>query len=89
MEYENNGDINKKLLIKEYLNKTKPFSKDINNLKKSDTWKLQWTIAVTFISPKKTDEERVMYSNSGNINIIIFNEAVTKVNWRTFWITSS
>ena len=37
MEYESNGNINKKLLTKEYLNKTKPFSKDINNLKKSDT----------------------------------------------------
>ena len=49
---------------------TKPFkSKNIiiNNLKKSDTWKIQLTIAINFISSKDIDEERVMHSTSDNI----------------------
>ena len=33
----------------------------INNLKKSDTWKIQLTIAITFIFCKGTNEERVMH----------------------------
>ena len=41
MEYESNGDRNKILLVKEYLNKIRPYLKDIiNNVKKSDTWKI-------------------------------------------------
>ena len=35
------------------------FLKDINNLKKSDTWKIQLTIANNFISSIDNDEERV------------------------------
>ena len=34
--------------------------KIINNPKKSDTWKIQLTIADNFISSKDNDEERVM-----------------------------
>ena len=38
IEYESNDDKNKTLSVEEYLNKTKPYLKDIiNNLKKSDT----------------------------------------------------
>ena len=38
IEYKINGDKNKTLLVKEYLNKTRPYSKEIiNNLKISDT----------------------------------------------------
>ena len=41
MEYESNGDRNKILLVKEYLNKIRPYLEDIiNNVKKSDTWKI-------------------------------------------------
>ena len=36
-EYESNGDKNKTIPIKEYLDQIKPYLKDINNLKKSDT----------------------------------------------------
>ena len=36
IEYENNGDRNKTLSIKEYHDEIKPYLKDINNLKKSD-----------------------------------------------------
>ena len=41
----------------------------INNIKKSDRWKIQLTIAINFISPKDHDEERE-YSKSDNIEIM-------------------
>ena len=51
IEYKSNGDRNKTPSIEEYVNKIRPFLKDnINNLKKSDTWKIQLTIANNFIS---------------------------------------
>ena len=51
IEYEINGDRNKTLSVEECLNKIRPYLKDItNNLKKSDTWKFQLTIAINFIS---------------------------------------
>ena len=40
--YKLKDDINKTLSIEEYLDKIKPYLKDIiNNLKKIDTWKIQ------------------------------------------------
>ena len=50
----------------------------ISNLKKSDTWKIQLTIAINFISSSDNDEERVMHSY--NTEIMINHEAdeVTK-----------
>ena len=41
IEYESNGDKNKALSVEEYLNKIRPYLKDIiNNLQKFDTWKI-------------------------------------------------
>ena len=41
IEYERNRDRNKTLSLKEYLDDTKPYLKDvIINLKRSDTWKI-------------------------------------------------
>ena len=34
----------------------------MNNLKKSDTWKIQIKKAINFISSKDNDEESVMHS---------------------------
>ena len=64
----NNKDIN---------NINIPYLKNINNLKISDRWKIQLTIAIHFISAK---DERVMHSKNDNIEIMINNEAdeVTK-----------
>ena len=60
-KYESNGDKNKTLLIKRHLDKIKRYLKYFTNtLKKSDTWKIQLTIATNFVSSKDTDEERVM-----------------------------
>ena len=49
IEYESNDDRNKTLSVEEYLNKIRTYLKDINNLKKSDTWKIKLTIANNFI----------------------------------------
>ena len=58
IEYESNGDINKTLSVEENLNKIRPYLKDIiNNLKKSDTCKIQLTIDNNFISSIDNDEE--------------------------------
>ena len=46
--------------------------------KKSDTQKIQLTIAINFISSKDIGKERVMYSKSDNIEIMI-NEKVDEV----------
>ena len=61
IEYESNSYRNKTVWVEEYLNKIRRYLKDIiNNLKKSDTWKIQLRIANNFISSIDNDEERVM-----------------------------
>lgn len=63
----------KSLSIKDYLDEIKPYLKDVvNNLKKPKTWKIQLTIAFDFVSSKDIDDERVMHSKSGNIEIFLF-----------------
>ena len=48
----------------------------MNNLKQSDTWNIQLTITINFISSKDdNDEECVMHSKNDNIEIIISDEA--------------
>ena len=73
---KSNGDINKTLSVKKFLNKISPYSKDIiNNLKKSDIWKIHLPIANNFISSKDSDEEYVMHSKSDNKEIMTNDEA--------------
>ena len=73
---ESNGDKNKSLSLKKNLNKIRPHLKDIiNDLKKSDTWKIQVKIAIDFISSKDSDEECVMYSKSDNVQTMINDKA--------------
>ena len=58
-----NNDRNKTVSIEEYLKIITPYLKDIiNNLKKSDKWKVQLTIANNFISSIDNDEEHVMHN---------------------------
>ena len=46
----------------------KPYLKDmIITLEKTDIWKILLTIAISFISSKDVDEERVMHSKTNNI----------------------
>ena len=76
IEYESNGDKNKNLSVKEYLNEIKPYLRDaIIDLPKSGTWKVQLTIANNFISPKDDDEEQVMHSKSNNIEFMPYDNA--------------
>ena len=71
IEYKSNGDRNKTLSVEEYLNKIRPYLKDIiNHLKKSITRKIQLTIANNFISSIDDDKEHVMHSKSNNIEIM-------------------
>ena len=75
LKKESYGDKNKTLSVEEYLNKIRPYFKDINNLKKFDTLKIQLTIANNYISSTDNDEEHVMHLKSDNIEIIINDEA--------------
>ena len=50
-EYESNSDKSKTLSVEKYLNRSKPYLKDIiNNVKiQFQTWKIQLTIAIRFL----------------------------------------
>ena len=52
----------------------------IIDLQKSDTWKIQLTIAINFISSKDVDEDRVMLSKRDNIEFVSFDNANEVVN---------
>ena len=57
IEYESNGDKNNNLSLDEYLNKIKTYLKDIIiDLQSSDTWKIQLTITIKFISSTGSEE---------------------------------
>ena len=43
----------------------------IIDLQKSGTWKIQLTIAITFIYYKDTDEEQTMHTKSDTIEVMI------------------
>ena len=47
----------------------------IIDLQESDTWKIQLTTAINFISSKDVAEERVMHSDSGNMKFKSYNDA--------------
>ena len=66
----------KTLSIEVYINKIRPCSKNIiNNLKKSDTWKIKLIIVIKLRSSKDTDEERLMHSKSDNIETMVNDKA--------------
>ena len=62
--------------LKNILIKLDQFLKDIiNNLEKSDTWKIQLTVANSFISSIDNDEDRLMHSKSDSIEIMFHDAA--------------
>ena len=75
IEYRSNNDRNRTLSVEEHLNRIRPYLKGIINLKKYDTWKIQLTIAINFISSKDNGENRVMHLKSNNIEIMVNDEA--------------
>ena len=75
MEYKINGDKDKTLSIKDYLDEIKPYLSDmINNHKTQGEWKIHLTMAVNFFSFKDSEEIRTMHSKSDNIEIAIASE---------------
>ena len=65
---EGNGDRNKSLSLDGYLNKIENYFRNIiTNIWNSDTWKIQLTIALNFVSLKDNEEKSVMQLNSDNI----------------------
>ena len=76
IEYESNSDKNRNLSLDEYLNKIKPYLRNIIiDLQKSDTQKIQLTFAINFISSKDVKLERVMHSKSDNMKFTPYNDA--------------
>ena len=69
--------------MKEYLDKSKPYFRDIViNLQKSSTWKIQLIVAINFISLKDIEEERVIPSKSKSIEFMPYyngNEVVDEL----------
>ena len=56
-KYKTNDDRNKNLSLEKYFNEIKPYLKDIIlNLQKSDTWKVQLTITINFMSSKDAEK---------------------------------
>ena len=54
-----------------------------NDLKKSDKWKTQLTIAFNVISSRDNDEEHVMHSKNDNIEFTIYDnvdEVIEKIS---------
>ena len=47
----------------------------MNNLKESDTWKIQFSMGINIISSIDNDKEHIMHSKSDNIEIMINGEA--------------
>ena len=67
-EMEKEKEKKKGIRGKENINKIKSYLRDIIiDLQSSDTWKIQLTIAINFISSKNTEEECVMNSTRDNI----------------------
>ena len=51
-----------------------------SSLQNFDTWKIQLTIAINFISSKDAERERVMHSNSGNINFKPYSDPIDVID---------
>ena len=75
IKYERNGDKNKTLSIKKYLNMIKPYLRDIiQDNKTQGELKIQLILIINFISSKDSDEIRTMHKKNNNIKIIMDNE---------------
>ena len=70
--YESNGDKEKKISVKQYLNKITPYLHDLRNDDRivRRVWKIQITTHVNFISSRDTRETRIYYVWSGNVSIM-------------------
>ena len=70
-----NGDKDKMLSIKVYLDNIRLYLRNIiNHHKIQGEWEIQLTIALSFISSKDCNEARGLHRNSDNIRNMIGNE---------------
>ena len=68
IEYKSNGGKNRNLSLDKYLNKIKPYLRNIIiNLQNCDAQKIQLKIAINFSFSKDAEKKRVMHSVSDNI----------------------
>ena len=75
IEYEINGDKDKILSVKEYLDMIRQYLSDIINDHKTQVeWKIKLSMEINFISSKHFNETRTMHTTSDNIEIRIGNE---------------
>ena len=87
IEYDNNGDKDKSLSVKESLSKIRPYlSHIINDIKTQAEWKVELTVAINFMSSidsknskdskhsKDSSETPIMHTRSNNIETMIGNE---------------
>ena len=73
--FESNGDKDKILSVKEYLDMIKQYLSDIiNKYKTQDEWKIQLTMEIIVISSNDSNETRTMHTKSDNTEITISNE---------------
>ena len=70
--YESNGDKEKKLSVKQYLDKIAPYLYDLINDHRiaRRVWKIQINMHVNFISSRDTGETRTYYIWSDNVSIM-------------------
>ena len=72
IEYKSNGDKNKNLSPKEYLDMIEPYLSDIiNDYKK---WKIQLAMRINFTSSKDLKETGTMHTRSDNVKIMMSSE---------------
>ena len=72
IEYKSNGDKDKTLSIKDYLDEIKPYLNDIiNDHKTQGEWKIKLTMKINFYSSKDSAETRTMYSPSDNMEVVM------------------
>ena len=72
IEYKSNGNKDKTLSSKYYLDELKPYLSDIiNDHKTQSEWKIKLTMSINFFSSKDSKETRTMYSPSDNVEVLI------------------
>ena len=81
IEYESRGDKDNNLSLAEYLNKIRPYLRDmIDNHKAHNEWKIQLIMKTNFISFLDINDTRIMHTKSDNIEIINGTETSDIIN---------
>ena len=91
IEYKSRGDKDKNLSPKEYLDKFRPYLRDMINHHRAPLegsldndlhgeWKIQLTIQINFVSSSDPGEIRTMGSKSKNIEILMVTETDDIIN---------